>query len=210
MIKKYFVTGLVILLPVAVTVAIITFVINFLTAPFVGFFEQLLTDTQLYAAHKGIVHFILQIFFLATLFGLTLLLGFLARMVVFKSMLSLYDYILHRIPVIKTIYKTAQQVIKTLLGGQSRSFKQVVMAPFPTNGSYAIGLVSGTAPQSSLMATGKSLITVFIPTTPNPTSGFLILYDEREVIYLDMKVENAIKYIISCGVLHSSDSDLLA
>lgn len=210
MLKKYFATGLVILLPLAVTIAILAFIINFLTAPFVGFFEKFLEGTDFYTNYKGFVHFILQILFLIALFLFTVLLGFLARVVVFKSMISIYDYILHRIPVIKTIYKTVQQVIKTILGGQSRSFKQVVMAPFPTQGGYAIGLVSGKAPKVSLTATGKTLITVFIPTTPNPTSGFLIMYDEREIIYLDMKVEHAIKYIISCGVLAHPEADFLA
>lgn len=130
MIKKYFITGLVILLPLAITLVVLIFIINFLTAPFVGFFEQFLVGTEFYTKHQGVVHFALQIVFLFALFLLTVLLGFLARVVVFKSMLSLYDYILHRIPIIKTIYKTTQEVIKTIFGARSRSFKQVVMVPF--------------------------------------------------------------------------------
>lgn len=210
MIKKYFITGLVILLPLAVTILILAFIINFLTAPFVGFFEQFLEGTEFYTKYHGFVHFLLQIVFLIALFLFTVLLGFLARIVVFKSMLTLYDYILHRIPIIKTIYKTTQQVIRTIFGSRSRSFKQVVMVPFPTTGGYCIGLVSGVAPNLCLKTTGKSLITVFVPTTPNPTSGFLIMYEETEVVYIDMKIDEAVKYIISCGVLSEKDQPIVA
>ncbi len=201
MIKRYFATGLVILLPVAVTIVILAFIINFLTAPFVSFFEHFLQGTEFYLKYHAFVHFLLQIFFLIALFLFTVLLGFLTRIVVFKSMLTLYDYILHRIPIIKTIYKTAQQVMKTIFGSRSRSFKQVVMVPFPSKGAYSIGLVSSPAPALCEKMTGKSLITVFVPTTPNPTSGYLIMYEDSEVIYIDMKIEDAIKYVISCGVL---------
>lgn len=210
MIKRYFATGLVILLPLAVTIAILVFIINFLTAPFVGFFEHFLEGTEFYQNYQGFVNFLLKIVFLFALFLFTVLLGFLARIVVFKSMLSIYDYFLHRIPIIKTIYKTTQQVIKTVFGGRSRSFKQVVLVPFPKAGAFCVGLVSSPAPGLCEKATGKSLITVFVPTTPNPTSGYLIMYDESDVTYIDMKIEDAIKYIISCGVLTENQQATLA
>ncbi|MCH9609545.1 MAG: hypothetical protein S4CHLAM45_09410 [Chlamydiales bacterium] len=210
MLKRYFVTGLIILLPVALTIVILSFFINILTAPFVGFFEHFLEGTEFYQNYQGFVHFLLQIFFLFALAVFTVLLGFLARIVVFKSLLSLYDYFLHRIPIIKTIYKTSQQVIKTLFGSSSRSFKQVVMVPFPTQGGYCIGLVSSPAPSLCTKTIGKDLVTVFVPTTPNPTSGYLIMYEDNEVVYLDMKVEDAVKYIISCGVLSENQQEPLA
>ncbi len=210
MIKRCFATGLVILLPLAVTIAILAFIINFLTAPFVGFFEHFLQDTEFYIKYQAFVHFLLQIVFLFALFLFTVLLGFLARIVVFKSLLSIYDYFLHRIPIIKTIYKTTQQVIKTIFGSRSRSFKQVVMVPFPTAGGFCIGLVSSPAPGLCEKATGKSLVTVFVPTTPNPTSGYLIMYEEKDVTYIDMKIEEAVKYIISCGVLTENQQASLA
>ncbi len=206
--KRYFITGLVILLPLAVTIALVTFIINFLTQPFVGVIEQFLEGQDWYMKYRGLVHVLLQFLLLFTIFFFTVLLGFLARVVVFKSFLSLYDYILHRIPIIKTIYKATQQVIKTIFGTSSRSFKQVVMVPFPTEGAYCIGLVSSPAPVICEKTIGEPLITVFVPTTPNPTSGFLMMYKDQEVIYLDMKIEDAFKYIISCGVITSDDAGL--
>jgi uncharacterized membrane protein len=203
MVKKYFITGLIILLPLAVTVALVFFIINFLTNPFVGIIETFLEKYDWYQQFYAPIHFGFQISMLFALFFFTVLLGFLARIVVFKSFLSVYDYVLHRIPVIKTVYKASQQVIKTIFGSQSQSFKQVVMVKFPTDGAYSIGLISSQAPLVCTNKTsgGVGLITVFVPTTPNPTSGFLMMYPAEEVIYLDMKVEDAFKYIISCGVI---------
>ncbi len=128
--KRYFITGLVILLPLAVTVAIVFFVINFLTNPFVGFIEHFLEPFSWFIRFRAIIHFLLQIILLLLLFFFTVLLGFLTRMLVFKSFLGMYDYVMHRIPLIKTIYKATKQVIQTILGNSSKSFKQVVMVPF--------------------------------------------------------------------------------
>jgi uncharacterized membrane protein len=206
--KKYFITGLVILLPLAVTIVLVAFIINILTQPFVGFIEHFLIGFPLYDKYRVAIHIILQIILLFGLFFFTVLLGFLARIVVFKSLLSFYDYVLHRIPVIKTVYKATQQVIKTIFGSSSRSFKRVAMVPFPNSGAFCIGLVSSPAPSLCTKTVGVPLITVFVPTTPNPTSGFLMMYQEDEVIYLDMKIEEAFKYIISCGVITSDGLDL--
>ena len=206
--KKHFITGLVILLPLAITIFFVTFIVNFLTKPFVGVIEQFLEHHDWYARYHAVIHVFLQILLLVVIFFITVLLGFLARMVLFKSVLRLYDFILHRIPIIKTIYKATQQVIKTIFGSTSRSFKQVVMVPFPTQGAFCIGLVSSPAPILCEKTIGQSLITVFVPTTPNPTSGFLMMYKEKEVVYLDMKIEDAFKYIISCGVITSDETGL--
>lgn len=203
--KKYFITGLVILLPLAVTIGIVAFIINFLTQPFVGVIEKMIEGEPWYARYRVIIHLALQILLFFAIFFFTVLLGFLARIVVFKSVLSLYDYVLHRIPIIKTVYKATQQVIKTIFGGSSKSFKQVVMVPFPTKESFCLGLISSGAPRVCEKTINTSLLTVFVPTTPNPTSGFLMMYKEEEVVYLDMKIEDAFKYIISCGVITSDD-----
>lgn len=210
MLKKYFITGLIILLPLAVTIVLVTFTINLLTQPFVGVIEQFLEGIPFFDKHRAALHIALQLILLFGLFFFTVILGFLARIVVFKSLLTLYDYILHRIPIIKTIYKATQQMIKTIFGSSSRSFKQVVMVPFPYPGIYSLGLVSGSAPSLCDKTIGTSLLTVFVPTTPNPTSGFLMMYKESDLIYLDMKIEDAFKYIISCGVITSDALDLPA
>jgi uncharacterized membrane protein len=206
--KKQFITGLIILLPIAVTIAFVFFIINFLTNPFVNFIEHFLEEEAWFYQYRALIHFALQIIMLLFLFFFTLLLGFLARAVVFKSLLALHDFILHRIPILKTIYKAMQQLIRTLFGTESRSFKQVVMVRFPNATTYCIGLVASQAPSVCEKTMGGPLVTVFVPTTPNPTSGFLMMYPTTDLIYLDMKVEDAFKYIISCGVITADTPDI--
>lgn len=203
--KKHFLTGLVILLPLALTIGIVVFAVNFLTRPFIGSFEQLLVDFDWVQRNPKTVHVILQLLFLLALFFFVVLLGVLTRALIFKSFLQLNDFVMHRIPLVKTIYKATQQVIKSIFGTSSRSFKQVVMVPFPNAGVYSIGFISGKAPKICQETIGSPMITVFVPTTPNPTSGFLMLYKKEDVIYTDMKIEDALKYVISCGVISSDE-----
>ncbi len=199
--RKHFITGLIILLPLALTLAIVFFVINFLTQPFVIHLEHYFEQERWFTHFRVPVHYGLEIIFFLILFLFTVLLGFLTRHVFFKWLFSLQDYVLHRIPFIKTLYKASQQVIKSILGSSSSSFKQVVLVPFPKPESYSIGFIVSTAPTVCEKTVGTSLISVLVPTTPNPTSGLLILYPEKDILYIDMKIEDALKYIISCGVI---------
>ncbi|MBF5051079.1 Uncharacterized protein CLAVI_000710 [Candidatus Clavichlamydia salmonicola] len=201
--KKHFITGLVLLMPLAITLSIFSFCLNILTQPFLGVTAKFFEGQPWYSENHTLCIFILQIFLLIGLFFATVLLGFLTRMMLFKSLLSLYDRILHKIPVIKTIYKTAQQIIKTLFVSHSDSFKQVVMVPFPFPSGRSLGLLTGVAPgmKETEDDDGNSCLSVFIPTAPNPTSGFLIMFPKKDLIFLDMKVEDAVKFIISCGVI---------
>ena len=206
--KKYFITGLVTLLPLTLTIMVVAFVVNFLTKPFVGFVMQLLSRTQIQKLHIGIlsgeqiIRYGSQIIILIALFLVTLVLGILARWFLFNSVIKISDKILHKIPIVNKVYKTSQEIIKTIFVTDKNSFKQVVMVPFPKEGSYSIGLISRTAPEACQKAINQEdLISVFVPTTPNPTTGFLLLFKKEDLIYLDMKTEEAVKYIVSCGVI---------
>ena len=131
---------------------------------------------------------------------MTVGLGALGRGFMLNYVLKAGDYVLHRIPFVNTIYKTSQDVIKTMFAPSSESFKKVVLVPFPNPNVYTIGLITReNLPSEEKEYANK--IAVFIPTTPNPTSGFFMLFDEKDIYYLDMTVENAFKFIISCGVL---------
>ena len=109
---------------------------------------------------------------------------------------------MHRIPIIRTVYKTCQEVINTIFATKTKSFKQVVLVPFPDEGSYSIGLVTQENIPNLAKKSCDDLTAVFVPTTPNPTSGFLMMFEEKDLIHLDMKIEDAFKYIISCGECH--------
>ncbi len=198
MIKKYFVTGLVILLPLAVTIAIIIFVVNFLTKPFMESVSHLLLH---YGFSSQFILYSSKVLILVALFGFTVMLGMVTRWFFIKSLFRLGDKILHRIPLVNTVYKTSQDIIKTLFVSDRSSFKQVVMVEFPRAGIYALGLVARESPPSCSSKAGVNLISVLIPTTPNPTTGFLLMMKAEELHFIDMKPEDAIKYIVSCGVI---------
>jgi len=199
--KKYFITGLAILLPLTLTILIVIFTLNFLTKPFMGFVLKIFADTQIQQLHPQLLKYASQVIILIGLFICTILLGIFARWFLFKSLIKLGDRILHRIPLVNKVYKTTQDIVNTIFITDKNSFKQVIMAPFPYKGLYSIGFISRNAPETCSDKAKKSLVSVFIPTTPNPTTGFLILFKKEDLIYLDMKTEDAIKYIVSCGVI---------
>jgi len=204
-VKKDFLTGLVILLPIAITIAVVGSLINFFTGPFVKAVTSFLQNTNfanrgfLFLSHEQAVLYLSKLLILVLLFFLIILLGMLTRWYVIQSLLNIGDRFLHRIPVVSTVYKTTKEIIKNLFHHDATAFKQVVLVPFPQKDIFALGLISGQAPTICNASSGENLVSVLVPTTPNPTSGFLLLFKQKDLIYLDMKPEDAIKYIISCG-----------
>jgi uncharacterized membrane protein len=205
--KKYFITGLVFLLPVAVTILILVFVVDFMTKPFMGMATAFLESAGVnkigigFLSSEQVLRYGSQILIIVGLFVITLFLGILARWFFFNAIINLSDKILHKIPLVNKVYKTTQDIIKTLFVTDRDSFKQVVMAPFPSKGMYSLGLVSRESPETCRESTKSDLISVFVPTTPNPTTGFLLMFKKEDLIYLDIKTEDAVKYIVSCGVI---------
>jgi len=201
--KKYFFTGLVTLLPFTLTLIIVIFVINFLTKPFQGTVESVLNyygalnQPFFFFSGKQILHFGSKVLILAALFVITLFIGFLGRLVFLNTVFVYGDYILHRIPLINKIYKAAQEVVKTLFSSKSLAFSQVVLVPFPNSKAYSLGFITqkqnGTSTQDSL--------SIFVPGTPNPTMGFMLVYKLEDIIFVDMSVEDALKFVISCGIM---------
>lgn len=205
--KRYFITGLVVLLPVTLTLLVVAFVFNLLTIPFLGV-------TQAILSHFGIVNsgflflsaeqlqtFLTQLLILVLLFFFTVFLGFIARLFFFHYFVQFWEYVIHRIPVVSSIYRACQDVIRTIFASKTNAFKQVVMVRFPHADTFTIGLVTRDSLPGLEHAVGKNPVVVFVPTTPNPTSGFLAIFNKEDVIPLDMKIEDAFKYVISCGVI---------
>lgn len=205
--KKYFITGLITLLPLAVTFAVVSFLFNLLTGPFLNIFSSLLAQLGMRPesffafnspqAFKIVVQLIILIFLMIS----TILLGILTRWFFLHSLIQWGEKILHRIPFISSIYKSCSDVVKTIFTSDTRAFKQVVLVPYPKSDTFSLGLVTCES-MAVLREVGQDgLVAVFIPTTPNPTSGFLVLFKPEDITYLDMKIEEAFKYILSCGVI---------
>lgn len=206
--KKYFITGLVILLPLALTIVIVTFLVNLLTKPFAEGVQSILDyygflhRDFFFISSRQLQYFFSQLLVLFFIFFFTIFLGFITRLFFFHYIIKTWDYLLHRIPIIRSVYKTCQDVINTILKSDATSFKQVVIVPFPNKESHSIGLITRDDLTGFMSHDSqKKYISVFVPTTPNPTSGYLIIYDESDITYTDMKIEEAFKYIISCGVI---------
>jgi uncharacterized membrane protein len=206
--RKYFITGLVLLLPLAMTIAITVFIVNLFTGPFIGFVQHFLNSYKLFQegflflSKEQIQLYFSQFFILFLLFFFTVLLGIVTRWFVVHYFIRFGEYIFEKIPIVRSIYKTSKDVIKTIFTTSTRSFKQVVLVPFPNKETLGIGLITKeNVENKEPHEKDEHLIAVFVPTTPNPTSGFLMLFKRKDLVYLDMKIEDAFKYIISCGVV---------
>lgn len=207
-IKKFFITGLVILLPLALTISIVLFIFNLLTVPFLGIVKTVFDHYNtfegsfLFLNADQIQSLIAQILILGSLFLIVIGLGFIARWFFFHTLIKFADFIVKRIPLVNVIYRTSQDVIKTIFSSEAKSFKQVVLIPFPNPETYSIGFITReNLPGLAKTAHAESVV-VFVPTTPNPTSGFLMIFKQSDLMYLDMTIEEAFKYIISCGVIY--------
>ncbi len=138
---------------------------------------------------------------LALIFALLIIVGIgrLTRYYFGVKMVELLDHALLHIPVLNKIYGTFKQVNDAFTSEKKHSFHQVVLIEFPRAGQFAVGFVSSAAPKEFQEKTGETLVGVFVPTTPNPTSGFLIMAPEKTIRKLDMSVADGLKFIISLG-----------
>lgn len=212
--KKYFITGLIILLPLALTIIMVTFVFNFLTTPFLGIVKMifdyygLFEGGFLFLSASQLQTILAKLLILFCLFVVTVTLGLITRWFFFHTIIKCAEYIVKRIPLVRVIYKTSKDVIKTLFSTQSNAFKQVVLVRFPSPQTYSIGFITKDNISSLQESFYHDVVAVFVPTTPNPTSGFLMMYKKEDLIYLDMKVDEAMKFVMSCGVVLSDFSIL--
>lgn len=146
-----------------------------------------------------------QVVILVGLFLFILLLGMIARWFFVNWFIQIGEYIVHKLPLVNKVYKTSKEIVSHLFGQDKKSFKQVVLVPFPKQGIYTLGFLSEKAPKEISEEVKSEMISVFIPTTPNPTTGFTVMYKITDIYYLKMKPEAAIKFIVSCGIVHPED-----
>jgi uncharacterized membrane protein len=209
--KKYLLTGLVLLLPIVLTIVIIAFVIRFLTNPFVDFVSSILLKNEViehgifFLNGDQVVRITSQLIILVVLFLFILFLGMIGRWFFIHWFIRAGEYIVHKLPLVNKVYKTSKEIVSHLFGQDKNSFKQVVLVPFPKDGIYAIGFLSEKAPDEVHDVLQGEMVSVFVPTTPNPTTGFTIIFRKKDIYYLKMKPEAAIKYIISCGIVQPED-----
>ncbi|MBN1825282.1 MAG: DUF502 domain-containing protein [Candidatus Eisenbacteria bacterium] len=184
--RTYFVTGLLVILPVAIT----TWLLWKIFIAVDGFLGDLISH---YVGRR-----IPGTGFVATLI-LILLIGLFASNLLGRRLIALGDYLLHRIPIVRQIYSGVQQISTALLGDKRSEYSRVVLVEYPRTGVYAVAFQTGTLHAPLQDTDGEDLVSVFLPTTPNPTSGFLLLLRREDVIPLPIRVEEAVKFVISGG-----------
>ena len=186
-IRNYFFAGIIVLLPLVTSLYIFWILFTWLDN-LVGWPIKVV-PSELPGA--GIISAIIIIF----------LTGLLAANIVGKKLVGVTDLLFSRMPFIRNIYTAIKQLIDTFIKKDRTSFKKVVMVEYPRKGIYAMGFATGESKGEPQMRTNSELMSIFIPTTPNPTSGMLIMVPKENVIYLDMSIEEGLKFVISGGVV---------
>lgn len=207
--RKIFFTGLATFLPIAITLFIILFIVNFLTAPFVGIMENVLMSFE--EGGRQMHPFALLIISRACVLLLLILfiffLGFLGRRLFFSYFLKLMNRLFEKIPIVKTIYRVTQEVTKSFISPEKKDlFKGTVSVPFPHQKTQAMGLLAGDAPEAvhhSLLPehAKQGLKSIFVPTAPHPISGFLLMYRSEEIQMIDMSTEDLFTFLLSGGTV---------
>ena len=186
-IRNYFLTGVVVLIPIAISVYLVIFIVN-LSAKLLP--DEINPNHYLPYNIPG-VEILIAFIFITIIGGLSL--SFIG-----KKLLQLINDLFKRIPFLRTIYSAVVQMIETFTKSKDNK-KSVVLIEYPKKGTYAIGFATKENTGAIKKKTGKELINVFVPTTPNPTSGFLLMFPKEDVIYLDISFEEASKFIVSAG-----------
>ena len=186
-IRNYFITGVVVLIPIGITVYLTMFMVSI---------SSKILPKEINPNHY-LPYDIPGVEILISIFLITLI-GWISLSFLGKKLLNLFDNILKKIPILRTIYPAIGQMIETFTKSE-KGKKNVVLVEYPRKGSWAVGFATKKNSGEISEKTNKKLINVFVPTTPNPTSGFLLMFPEDEVIYLDLTFEEASKFIVSAG-----------
>ena len=185
--RNYFIAGIVVLVPIGITLYLTRFFIS-ISSKLIP--NELNPNSYLPFAIPGL-EILLAIIFIT-------IIGSLSLSFIGKKILKIFNDILKRIPILRTIYSAIGQMTETL-APKKGSKKSVVLVEYPRKGSWAVGFATRENDGEISKKTNTNLINVFVPTTPNPTSGFLLMFPKDEIIYLDMTFEEASKFIVSAG-----------
>jgi uncharacterized membrane protein len=191
--RKYFITGLLVLVPLAITAWVLNLVIGTLD-------QSLLLVPQQWQPRTHIPG-LGAIITLAIVF----LTGLLTNNLVGNYVVRLWERVLHRIPVVNSIYGSVKQVSDTLFSSSGNAFRKAVLIPYPHAESWTIAFLTGVPGGDVKNHLVGDYVSVYVPTTPNPTSGFFLMLERSKVIELDMSVDAALKYIVSMGVVAPPD-----
>ncbi|WP_041572056.1 DUF502 domain-containing protein [Candidatus Kinetoplastidibacterium crithidiae] len=194
MLKKYFITGLLIWVPLVITL----WVLNLLFSILEAFVPKFLSSQSLFGCN-------IPGFQLILVFLVIWITGLLAANLIGRTILKYWELILGRIPLVRSIYNSVKQASDTILSSESQSFRKAVLIQYPRESCWTIAFLTGVPKDSLLSGLPGKYVSVYVPTTPNPTSGYFLIVNEKEIIPLNITVDNALKYIVSMGVVSPID-----
>jgi uncharacterized membrane protein len=191
-IRNYFIAGVVVLIPIGITVYLTLFLISISSK----IIPRGINPNHYLPYNVPGLEILIAVFLIT-------IIGWLSLSFLGKRLLNLFNYILQKIPILRTIYSAIVQMTETFTK-TNKGKKNVVLIEYPRKGSWAVGFATKENEGEISKKTNKKLINVFVPTTPNPTSGFLLMFPKEDVIYLDLTFEEASKFIVSAGTSNSN------
>jgi uncharacterized membrane protein len=196
--RTYFLTGVIVTAPVAITI--------YLTWSFIEWVDEVVIPLVplAYRPETYLPFSVPGLGVVVAFLGLTLI-GALTANLLGRTIVRVGEQLVDRMPVISGIYNVFKQIFETLLKDTSESFKYAALVEYPRRGLYTIGFVAGDTKGEVLRQTSQDLVSVYVPTTPNPSSGFILFIPRDDVLILDMSVEQAMKYVVSVGVVVPPD-----
>lgn len=193
-IRGYFLTGIIVTAPIG-----LTFYVSFL---FIGFIDSKVRNIIPVKYHyDNILPFEIPGIGLLIVFIMLTFIGFLTAGIIGRYIIKLGERIIARLPIIRSVYGALKQIFESVLKTSSKSFREVVLIEYPRKGIWAIGFITGDTKGEVQETSKDELVNVFLPTTPNPTSGFLLFVPRKDLRVLNMNVEEGIKMVISGGIV---------
>lgn len=192
--RNYFLAGVVVTAPIAITIFIVWKFLEFLDEKITPFIPVSYNPNTYLPFDIPGIGLIVTISFFITV-------GWFTRNFFGRLMVRWSEYIVERLPVINKIYVAIKHVMETVTSSHSDAFKEVVMFEYPKDNMWVMGFVTGVSKGEVQKKTSEQTMSVFVPTTPNPTSGFLLFVPKEQLIYMDMSVEEGIKLIVSGGII---------
>jgi len=196
-IRRYLFAGLLFWIPIYVTLAVLNFLAELLDSSLKLIPAEYSPD-KIIGVHIpgiGIIISLLILFFT----------GMLVSNILGKQLVKLWDKLLARIPLVRTIYLSVKQVLDTLFSNKSQAFRKVLLVEYPRKGLWSIAFLTSENSNIATNAIGDDVVTIFIPTTPNPTSGFLMMVPRADTQELNISVDEALKLVISLGVMQPKE-----
>jgi uncharacterized membrane protein len=193
MLRKYLIAGLLIWLPLAITLWVLDFIVTTMDRTLTVLPASLHPD-QVLGVHIPGLGLVMSVLIL-------LITGALAANIIGARMFAWWESVLVKIPIVRPIYSGVKQISDTLFASKGQSFRKVVLIEFPNRGQWTFGFVVGAPGLAMERETGGDLITVYVPTAPNPTSGYVLMVRPGEIRELDVTVDDALKFHLSMGVV---------